>query len=174
MWKEKLWLANDKNIRRTFRIYKMKPLIVLIVVFLLSLAGTRLIEGEIHYSLSGRIAMSVMLLFTTIGHFKFAEGMSKMIPTFIPNKKQVVYFTGLIEIAAAVGLLIPSTQKFTAWLLILFFILILPANVNAALKQVDYEKPDNKGLGAQYLWFRIPLQVFFIGWVYLFALIERH
>jgi uncharacterized membrane protein len=114
--------------------------------------------------------MSVMLLFTAIGHFKFADGMSKMIPDFIPAKKQIVYVTGLIEILAAIGLLVPSLYMLTGWLLIVFFILILPANINAALKQVDYEKGTNDGPGKAYLWFRIPLQVIFIAWVYLFAI----
>src|SRR5262245_54085911 len=115
----------------------MKPLIVLIVVFVLSLACTRIFSGEINYRLSGRIAMSAMLLFTAIGHFKFTDGMSKMIPKFIPAKKQIVLATGVLEILAAIGLLLPSLYKITGWLLIEFFILILPANIYAAIKRID-------------------------------------
>ncbi len=93
-----------------------------------------------------------------------------MLPGFIPFKKQLVYFTGIIEILAAVGLLLPRLQVITAWLLILFFVLILPANINAAIKRIDYEKGTYEGPGANYLWFRVPLQVFFIVWVYWFAI----
>jgi len=148
----------------------MKPLIVLIVVFVLSLFVIRMVNGVFDYSLPGRIAMCVMLLFTSIGHFKFADGMSKMMPERVPFKKELVYITGFIEIAAAIGLLIPSLQKLTGWLLILFFLLILPANINAALKRVDYEKGTYEGPGINYLWFRVPLQLLFIAWVYYFAL----
>ena len=148
----------------------MKPLIVLISVFIISVAITYLMHVENAVNISGRIAMSIMLLFTSIGHFKFSKGMEMMMPSFIPAKKFLVLFTGIIEIAAAIGLLVLSTIKISGILLILFFVLILPANINAAIKHVDFEKADYNGSGIKYLWFRIPLQLLFIAWVYFFAL----
>lgn len=145
----------------------MKPLIVLLSVFVISLFVIKLIRGNYEYALPGRIALSTMLLFTAIGHFAFAEGMTMMIPPFIPMKTAIVYFTGAIEIAAAIGLLVPGLRKITAWLLIAFFVLILPANIHAAINQIDYQKGTFDGAGLTYLWFRIPLQIFFIGWTYL-------
>ena len=65
----------------------MKPLYVLLGAFLTSLIILRLVFGEFDYSLSGRIAMSIMLVFTAIGHFAFSKGMALMIPDFIPLKK---------------------------------------------------------------------------------------
>lgn len=114
--------------------------------------------------------MSIMLLFTSIGHFAFTKGMEMMIPTIIPYKRTMVYLTGVIEICAAVGLLLGSTRELTAWLLILFFILLLPANIYAAMKHVDYQKGTFEGSGVGYLWFRVPLQVLFIIWTYFFAI----
>jgi uncharacterized membrane protein len=64
------------------------------------------------------------------------QGMTMMIPGFVPFKKQIVCFTGVFEIAAAIGLLIPKLQIMTAWLLLLFFVLILPANIQAAIKKL--------------------------------------
>lgn len=145
----------------------MKPLIVLIVVFGLSLLGTKFIRGNFEIALSGRIAMSAMLIFTAIAHFAFTKGMAMMLPDFIPYKSQVIYLTGIIEIAAAIGLFIPALRVITAWLLIVFFILILPANIYAALKQIDYQKGSFDGNGLYYLWFRVPLQILFIIWIYL-------
>ncbi|MGH2645000.1 MAG: hypothetical protein ACRDE2_13690, partial [Chitinophagaceae bacterium] len=58
----------------------------------------------------------------------------------------------------------------TGWLLILFFILILPANISAATRHIDYQKPIAEGNGLAYLWFRIPLQILFIVWTYLSAI----
>ena len=132
--------------------------------------GTWLLKGQVDYLLSGRIAMSTMLLFTAVGHFAFAEGMALMIPGAIPFKKQLVYFTGVIEIAAAICLLIPALQVSTGWFLIVFFIILLPANIYAAIKHIDYQKATYDGPGMSYLWFRIPLQILFIVWVYWFAL----
>jgi uncharacterized membrane protein len=149
----------------------MKPLVVLLGTFGASLLVTMFATGNANYRLSGQIAMAVMLAFTAIGHFVFVEGMMKMVPDLFPFKKQIVYVTGVIEIAAAIGLLIPQLRYLTAWLLILFFVLILPANINAAVKEIDFQKGSDDGPGLSYLWFRIPLQVFFIGWVYYFAVL---
>jgi uncharacterized membrane protein len=148
----------------------MKPLIVLLTVFVISLGATKLFAGSFNYSLSGIIAMSAMLLLTASGHFMFAKGMEAMVPSFIPFKKGMVFFTGIIEIAAATGLLIPKLEHLTAWLLIIFLIMILPANIIAAIRGIDYQKGTANGPGLNYLWFRVPLQLFFIGWVYFFAL----
>jgi uncharacterized membrane protein len=141
----------------------------LLGAFAASLLVVKLFGGDFDFSLAGRIAMSVMLIFTGIGHFAFAEGMTLMLPSIVPFKKVVVYLTGVIEVAAAIGLLIPRLQNLTPWLLILFFFLILPANINAAINKIDYQKGTTDGNGLSYLWFRVPLQVFFIAWVYFFA-----
>lgn len=145
----------------------MMPLIVLLITFFLSLLILRGIRHRFLFALSGRIAMSVMLVCTAIGHLAFTEGMAMMIPSFVPFKEELVYFTGVVEIAAAAGLLVPRLSRLTAWLLIAFFILILPANIYAALQHVDYQNATLDGQGPDYLWFRIPLQLFFIIWVYL-------
>lgn len=148
----------------------MKPLIVLLSVFAVSLLTTKLVRGNFELALSGRIAMSAMLAFTAVAHFSFTKGMAMMLPDFIPFKTETVYLTGIIEISAAIGLFIPSFRIVTAWLLIAFFILILPANIYAAIKHIDYQKGTFDGNGLAYLWFRVPLQILFIVWTYLSAI----
>ena len=148
----------------------MKPLIVLLTVFSISLLVFKIFRGNYEAALSARIAMAVMLVFTAVGHFAFEKGMSMMLPELLPYKTGIVYFTGILEIAAAIGLLIPNLKVITAWLLIAFFILILPANIYAAIKHVDYQKGTFDGNGPAYLWFRIPLQALFIAWTYISAI----
>lgn len=148
----------------------MKPLAVLITTFSLSLLAIWFVGGHWNYIWAGNIAMTVMLLFTAIGHFKFKQGMIMMMPDFISFKKKIVIFTGFIEIGAAISLLIPALRYSVSILLIIFFVLILPANINAALKNVDYQNATYNGNGLSYLWLRIPLQLFFIGWVWYFGL----
>ena len=140
----------------------MKPFIVLIVVSLIALFSLKLTKGAYNFALSARIGMSVMLLFTAIAHFKFAQGMTMMLPDFIPNKINVVH----LKIAAAVGILIPGLRVVTAWMLIVFFVLILPANVYAAIHHVDIQSASYDGNGPTYLWFRVPLQVLYIASVF--------
>ncbi|NTE05587.1 hypothetical protein G6M26_20330 [Agrobacterium tumefaciens] len=148
----------------------MKPLLVLLSIFLISLAFNKIFRGNYEPAFSGKIAMCVMLLFTASAHFAFNDGMAMMLPDFVPYKTQVVYLTGIIEIAAAIGLFIPAFSVMTAWLLIAFFILILPSNVYAAMKHIDYQKATFNGSGLNYLWFRIPLQILFIAWTYFSAI----
>ena len=148
----------------------MKPLLVLLVSFVASLFVIQLIKKEYNFALSARIAMAVMLVFTAVGHFAFTRGMAMMLPEFVPYKTELVYLTGGIEIIAAIGLFVPTLRVLTAWLLILFFILILPVNIYAALKNVNYQTGTLDGNGPMYLWFRIPLQLLFIIWIYLSAI----
>lgn len=145
----------------------MKPLIVLFIVFLGALYILKIIHGTNDIYFSARIAMTAMLLFTALGHFLYTDGMMMMIPNFIPFKKEVVYSTAIIEVFAAVGLHIPQLRPIIAWLLIIFFILILPANMKASIEQLNYQTGVYDGKGPTYLWFRIPLQILFILWVYI-------
>jgi uncharacterized membrane protein len=144
----------------------MKPLLVLIFSYLIAIFAVRIFLHRYDFALSARIAMSVMLLFTAAAHFAFPMGMVKMLPGIIPFKMAIVYLTGIIEFAAAIGLQMAGLRVLTGWLLIIFFILVLPANIYAAINHIDYQKGTTEGKGPNYLWFRIPLQAFFILWVY--------
>lgn len=148
----------------------MKPLLVLLVAFVVATIVLRLVAEQWLYVLAGNIAMAVMLLFTAIGHFAFTKGMTMMLPSFVPFKKALIYITGLMEVGLAIGLLISPLRETTAWFLIVFFMALLPANVYAAVKGVDYQKGSYSGPGLTYLWFRVPLQLLFIGWVYYFGI----
>lgn len=148
----------------------MKPLVVLATAFAVSLLGLKLAGESLDLALSGRIALSVLLAVTSLAHFKFTRGMTMMLPEGIPHKTAVVYLTGIFELLAAIALFIPAVRVLTAWLLIAFFIAILPANIHAAVKRIDYQKAGFTGPGLPYLWFRVPLQLLFIGWVYFSVL----
>ncbi|GGE42888.1 putative membrane protein [Pedobacter psychrotolerans] len=148
----------------------MKPLFVLLIVYVAILAfgsHTTFDKGNIF---AGNIAMSVMLLFTAIGHFKFKTAMAAMIPIFIPRKVEIVIFTGVLEILFAIGLGIENTRYYTGIALIVFLITILPANIYAAKNRINYESLFKPGPGIKYLWFRIPFQFFLIAWVWYFSI----
>jgi len=145
----------------------MKPLVVLLSSFFIAIFVMRIINKDYNFALSARIAMSIMLCFTAIGHFAFTKGMSMMIPQFIPFKTNLVYLTGLFEIILAIGLLIPKFKVISGWTLIIFLVLMLPANIYASIHHINYQKGTFDGHGLSYLWFRIPLQILFIVWAYL-------
>jgi len=148
----------------------MKPLVVLVCVFAVSLLVTKLFKQHIDYKLSGKIALAAMLLFTSLGHFLYAKGMTMMLPDFIPFRSELIFLTGFVEIAAAIGFFIPGLRGFTGILLIVFFVLVLPSNIYATIKQLNYETGTFDGKGISYLWFRIPFQALLILWTYFFVM----
>lgn len=146
----------------------MKPFFVLLITYGIAHVLIMLISGEWNNQLSGNIAMSVMLAFTAIGHFAYTKGMELMLPPGFPIKKLIIYVTGILELGAAIGLHVPSLQHLTAICLIVFFIVIVPSNIYAATKRINYQTATTDGPGLSYLWFRVPFQLLLIGWVYFF------
>ncbi len=146
----------------------MAPLIILFSVFaILYLIDRFALGGRIGSGFVGRAAMAAMLVAIGISHFTNPEPMVEMMPDFLPAKLELVYFTGIVELAAVFGLLWTRTARLTSVLLIVFFLAILPANISGSLKSVQFGGME---YGPWYLLFRIPLQIFFIWWVYYFGL----
>jgi len=147
----------------------MKPLVILLTVFTISTLLVRPITGSWDIIFPGNIAMCAMLCFTALGHFMFPKGMAMMIPPIIPYRTAWVYITGVAEIAFGIALLFAASRTYAGYALIIFFLAILPANIYAALHHIDLEKGTTTGPGPSYLWFRIPLQIFFLVWVAYFS-----
>ena len=105
-----------------------------------------------------RYALATMLVLTASAHFtKMKEDLIRMVPAWVPWPRAVVYFTGLCELAGALGLLVPSLRLAAGTALIAFFILVFPANVKAAQRGVGMG-----GKSATPLWLRAPMQVLLI------------
>jgi uncharacterized membrane protein len=144
----------------------MIPLAILLTVFLLSLLLNKLFKFGLAPRGACRIALAAMLVFTSFTHFKYTDGMALMIPDFIPYRKALVLATGFLELGFIIGLLLPSTWKATGKALIVYLILAIPTHVYSSIHHINFRTADETGHGMDFLWFRIPLQLFFIGWVY--------
>ena len=106
-----------------------------------------------------RWALAAMFLFTGIAHFTKAKyGMARMVPQVFGNAMAWVYFSGLCEIAGAVGLLLPRFRSLAGICLILLLIAMFPANAKAAIEHLKVA-----GRPATPLWLRLPLQLVFIA-----------
>lgn len=147
----------------------MEVVTVLTIAFILSTVISRLVKKQWNVIFSGNLAMCIMLCFTAIGHVIYAKGMTMMLPDFIPFKLAIVYITGIMEVIFGILLLGPKYRRMMGITIIIFFILILPANIYEAVNYVNLETATYNGVGPIYLWFRIPLQLFLIGWVYFFS-----
>jgi uncharacterized membrane protein len=146
----------------------MAPLVVLIgSYFLFWLSNRYIVKGEFSMCFIGRVSLALMLVMTGSAHFFKTEVMVQSMPDFFPYKEGLVYFTGVVELLAAAGLVIDRTAKVTSIMLIIFLVCILPANIIGSLKRVELGGMEN---GPIYLFFRLPLQLFFIWWTYFFGI----
>jgi uncharacterized membrane protein len=130
----------------------MVPLLVQVVATLL---------GRIRLSWrdAARVGLAVMFLFTAAAHFgSLKTDFAAMIPPPLTGQLWVIYTTGVLEAAGAIGLLIPRTRRIAAICLALLLLAMFPANVYAALRDVPI-----RGAAASSLWWRTPLQVFWLA-----------
>jgi uncharacterized membrane protein len=138
--------------------------VVVLLIFILSCLvfrglGFAGVPAFTTWQASARDALSLMLVFTGVSHFTFMkEDFVRMMPPSIPWPRAMVYFTGICEIAGAVGLLLPEFRRVAAYAWIAFFLAVLPANIHAARAAVTL-----RGKPATSLWLRIPMQIPFIG-----------
>ncbi len=106
-----------------------------------------------------RWAVAAMFVFTGVAHFtKFRHEMAAMVPKFFPAPMAIVYFTGVCEIAGAIGLLVPQTRDIAGFCIIVLLVCLFPANAKAAREYLNVA-----GRPATPLWLRLPIQIMFIG-----------
>ncbi|SRR6266496_632177 len=137
----------------------MVVLLVLLISLLLYRAiGAVGVAALATWAGATRYALATMLVLTASAHFTKMKGdLLRMMPDWIPQPMTVIYFTGVCEVAGAIGLLVPIVRQAAGIALILFFILIFPANVKAARSGVGIG-----GKRATPLWLRALMQVLFI------------
>lgn len=130
----------------------MAPLIVQIIATLL--ARLRFTWRD-----AVRIGLAVMFIFTAASHFSpLRHDMAAMIPPPLTGALWVIYVTGVLELAGALGLLSTRWRTWAAWGLISLLAAMLPANIYAALTGVTL-----RGNPPSALWWRVPLQLFWIA-----------
>jgi uncharacterized membrane protein len=140
---------------------------ILVLPFLiLTAVGHLLPTFRIATPLRGRISLALVFIFTGLGHFIQTEPMAEMLPPWVPMRKEIIYASGVMELAAAMGLMVPSLSRFTGACLMVFLFLVFPANIYAAVNRVEM---GGHAMGPSYLIFRTSLQLILIAWTYWFA-----
>ena len=112
----------------------MVPLIALVggfVVLRLLGLGVDALEG---WQPALRGALELMFAVTTAAHVvpSLRAGLIAMVPPWLPRPGLLVTATGVLELAGAVGLLVPATFRAAALCLALLMLAMFPANVHAA------------------------------------------
>ena len=104
-------------------------------------------------------------LFAGLMHFLKPRPYVAIVPGPLPRKREIVYASGVAELAGAAGVMVPRTRRAAGWWLIATLVAIFPANVNMAVNAERY-----RAVPAPLLWARLPLQGALIAWVWRVAL----
>ena len=104
------------------------------------------------------------ILFLLAGYYHFARPdlFNKAMPSWIPAPIELIYFTGICEIAGGLGLAVPNSrlQRLTAKCLAVFLVMVFPVNINMALNPQLFPS-----LPGSLLWGRLLLQPLLIALV---------
>ena len=110
-----------------------------------------------------RFTMGILFILGASLHFTASETELRIIPSFLPLRREALYITGVFEFLGGVGLFIPNRKirRASAWGLVALLVAIFPANVYQAVKNIQLGGFMNSPL---YLWGRLPCQAVFIAW----------
>jgi uncharacterized membrane protein len=106
------------------------PVIVLVggATVLLRALGAAGVDAFGTWVGSARVALAVMFLFTASAHFsRMKEDLLRMVPPSFPSPRTLVLVTGVLEIAGAIGLLVPATRRIAGIGLALLLLAMFPA-----------------------------------------------
>ena len=105
------------------------------------------------------------IAFTLAGvmHFARPRWYERIMPPYVPAHTELVYASGVAEIAGGLATLHPATRRFGSAFSIATLIAVFPANVHMALNPEDFKEVPG---GEATLWARLPLQALFIAWAY--------
>ncbi len=127
----------------------MAPLIV-------QLVATAVARFVVPWRDAARIGLAVMFLFTAASHFsRLKHDLAAMIPPPFTGALWLIYLTGVLEAAGAIGLLTTRWRRAAGLGLMALLVALFPANVYAAVEGVTL-----RGSPATPLWIRAPLQAF--------------
>lgn len=117
----------------------MAPLIALLFGFAtLRLVGFLGVDALDGWQPALRGGLALMFVVTAAAHFvgRRRGELIAMVPPALPRPGALVTVTGLLELAGAVGLLLPATAPWAAVGLALLMIVMFPANVSAARRRL--------------------------------------
>ena len=99
-------------------------------------------------------------VFAGIMHFVVPRTYQAIVPDYLPAKREIVYASGVAEIAGGLGVMHPRTRRIASWWSVATLIAVFPANLHMALNPDRYTVPG----GRNALYARLPVQLLFIAW----------
>ena len=116
-----------------------------------------------------RVLMAVSFVLPGVLHFTHDHVFMLMMPSYLPWHRELVWLSGVFEIALGMGLLVPSWRRRAAWGLLALLVAVFPANLHMALHEV-YLPIDGLPQSRVGLWIRLPFQLMILFNVWLAGL----
>ncbi|MGW6278092.1 DoxX family protein [Kribbella sp. NPDC055071] len=112
--------------------------------------------------MASRSTKGLAVLFGVLGtlHFVKPEPFERIVPKLLPRKKELVYASGVAELACAAGLLHPRTRRVAGLVSAGLLVAVFPANVQMA---ADVRAKGSRTQQA-IAYARLPLQLPLIRW----------
>ncbi|TEW51474.1 DoxX family protein [Psychromonas algicola] len=148
----------------------LTPIIILLLLSLplfVAFVYTRINNNKLDVKKFASWGLGIAFIFFFIGHIVRAQGMTEMLPTWVPFRLALIYITGLLELLIGIALFVPRYQSIATKLAIIVFIVFFPANIYSALNYIGL---GGHQWGPVYLIIRGPLQLVLIGWAYFLCL----
>lgn len=121
-------------------------------------------------SLAGKVSLGLQgALYVAAGlnHFRDPGFYLPMMPPYLPAHLELVYVSGIAEVALGFGILVPRTRRLAAWGLVALLLAVLPANLHIAINDVPLGGAE-QGAGI-WNWVRVPFQVPLLVWAWWFT-----
>lgn len=112
---------------------------------------------------ASRLLLAAFLVFAGVMHFVIPASYERIMPPWLPLHRELVYLSGVLEIAGGVGLLIDRTRRAAGIGLVLLLIAVWPANLQMLLNAHAADRP---AWEQALLWLRLPLQLMLLVWVW--------
>jgi len=109
--------------------------------------------------------LAVFFTIAGILHFVRPRSYEAIMPEYIPYHSEVVFISGVAEVAGGLALVSERTRPFARWWLIGLLIAVFPANLHMALNPEDIRGLDMEQVPRWALWARLPLQAAAVYWV---------
>lgn len=114
--------------------------------------------------------IAALFIFSGIMHFVIPDSYAGIVPPWLPYRLQIVYLSGLLEIAGGIGVLIPSLRKAAGIGLVALLIAVFPANIQMLANAIS---AGESTFYITLLFLRLPLQPLMIVWTYRAAVRTR-
>ncbi|WP_440990649.1 DoxX family protein [Haloarchaeobius baliensis] len=115
--------------------------------------------------------MGPLYIVAGILHFVAPDAYERVVPPQFPRPRELVYLSGIAEIALGVGVLLPSTRKRSAWGLVALLAAVFPANVYMATDDVAAAVAPAwaTDIARVAAWLRLPLQAVLALWAWWYT-----